>query len=61
MGKEKEWENLDAKGCPYPCRLCDLGRPERCTHKSCLKWKRWVGIKWKEVTEPLKRREENER
>ena len=58
MGKKKEWENMDAKGCPYPCRTCDV---KACYDKTCLAWLRWVSARWREVTEPLKRREGNER
>ena len=45
---------LDGETEPYPCEGCE----EICKsnqHKSCIKWKKWFRLKWKEVTTELKK------
>ena len=46
---------LDGEAVSYPCTGCK----EICKntqYKSCTKWKKWIHMKWREVTTELKRK-----
>ena len=44
---------LDSETVPYPC----IGCTKKCMYRSCSKYMNWFRVKWREVTDRLKREE----
>ena len=46
---------LSAELAPYPCFNCNYFNG-KCGYMTCWKYRVWFRVKWKEVTETLKRK-----